>query len=564
MCLSPIRIVNPAKRLSSFGGQRAVIYVPCGQCADCKTQKHLEWYSRAYYQAKGTLDEGGFIYFDTFTYSNKYLPWTKDVLGIDDEDLNFPCFNRDHFTKFLHSLRTHYSRLLGKDSKHRIEYMMASEYGLNPSDGKTFRPHYHIMFYVFGDIDPIDFSHQVAKYWYYGRTDGGHYKTHDYILNHVFGKGYNTNPKDVLAVSCYVSKYIMKDSDFEETIQLRMAKLRAFEDIRCSYFKFAKMKSDYRKIKNCIDQFHRQSHHFGEYFLRDPEVDWDKVYKTCRVTIPDSKTIEKEIPLAGYYTSKMFYYKDENKKMKLRPEAINWRKERMVKVVLPAQVEQFKLMFEKMCNQEQQETILKMLDGRTPEYYCLYQLCYRGYTRMNLQYNPSTIVHPGSVQQLSSAESNVEMWLDFIYRHTTDSEPQIYHYSTVPDKKRFGGEAFYTNRYLGDNDKGYVHECPNMQDNYGFDDYLDKFMGSFSYKVRNRHKANRGFSVYYGDCVNQETWIKRHVINQNSDYRFRQFDDLASYISQTVLGPRGEAKEKAFREELAQKKRMKVASGRFS
>lgn len=519
-------MVNPTKRLSSFGGQRAVIYVPCGHCADCKAQGALAWYSRAYYQTKGAIDQGGFVYFDTFTYDNKNLPWTKDMLGIDDEDLNFPCFNRDHFRTFLHSIRTHYNRLLGKGN-FKIEYFLTSEYGLNPSDGKTFRPHYHIMFYVFGDIDPIDFSYQVAKYWHYGRTDGGHYKTDEYILNHVFGKGYKTNPRDVLAVCCYVSKYIMKDSDFEETIQSRMAKLRAFEDIRCSYAKFANMKSDYRKIKNCIDQFHRQSHGFGAYVFEDPTVDWEKVLKTCRLVLPDHANVTKEVPLCGYYMNKLCYVKGEDKKMHLTSDAIKWRKSRMINVVLPGQVEQFRLMMDTICNNEQKATILEMLEGRDPFEYCFYQLCYRGYTRMNLQENPTGIVFPGSIsRRMTPSELNKEDWLNFIYRTTTEDEPCIYHYSTVPDKKRFGGCAFYTTEYLGDNDNGYKDEIPLMANKYGFDDHSDKYYGDFCYRLDRLKFPTK----YYGNCVKQEEWIRHHVINQDSDYSFRRFDDLFHYI----------------------------------
>ena len=65
--LSPLTIVNPAKRISLQGGAAFQIQVPCGFCAACRKSKHDEYYLRAFYEGKSCFDAGGFMQAVTLT-----------------------------------------------------------------------------------------------------------------------------------------------------------------------------------------------------------------------------------------------------------------------------------------------------------------------------------------------------------------------------------------------------------------------------------------------------------------------------------------------------------------
>ena len=187
MCLFPRKIKNPCKNVNLLGGQPLYIEVPCNQCAECKKNKRLEWRLRSFYECQDTIAKGGYIYFDTLTYSEEFVPHLSDYLTDHSQVLNkvedFTCFNHTHFKNFLKNMR----RQL--DYHHKgvtFKYFLSSEYGTK--EGYTHRPHYHILFFVNNkSIDPFTFSELVSKCWPFGRTDGMPYQSRDYVIEHSYG-----------------------------------------------------------------------------------------------------------------------------------------------------------------------------------------------------------------------------------------------------------------------------------------------------------------------------------------------------------------------------------------
>lgn len=77
MCLNPIKIRNPTQNISRSGGQKLMLEVPCNQCAECQLAKRAEWSFRSYQELQHTFRNGGFVYFDTLTYSPKTFTHVK-------------------------------------------------------------------------------------------------------------------------------------------------------------------------------------------------------------------------------------------------------------------------------------------------------------------------------------------------------------------------------------------------------------------------------------------------------------------------------------------------------
>ena len=131
MCLNPIQIYNRSEKIS-FRGQALLYTVPCGKCSECKKQKSNEYTLRSYFEYKDTITKGGFVYFDTLTYNDQYLP----------KDYGISHFRRADIILFLKELRVYLSRA-GYEVKDNIKYFITSEYG-----GITHRPHYHVLFFI--------------------------------------------------------------------------------------------------------------------------------------------------------------------------------------------------------------------------------------------------------------------------------------------------------------------------------------------------------------------------------------------------------------------------------
>lgn len=299
MCLHPIYIRNPTKRVNSSGGQLLKMHVPCGKCADCKKHKRTEWHFRTYKEIEHVIKNGGYVYFDTLTYSNRHLPMLSHYFDIKKYKCkDFMCFDNSHWRNFLKNLRRqldyHY-----KGSKFR--YFLVSEYGTD--DRFTHRPHYHVLFFMQNKvIDPLKLSLLISKCWKYGRTDGIKYHPLPHVAKHIYGYnvgfGSNDDMHALSSICSYVAKYVTKESTFEKNIQNRKKYLSAY------------ISSDelLKDIFNRIDMFHRQSQGIGISFISELlSMDFKNLLCSNVCRIPSSKKVVTTLSLPLYYIRHLFY-----------------------------------------------------------------------------------------------------------------------------------------------------------------------------------------------------------------------------------------------------------------
>lgn len=197
MCTNPIPIRNNRRDFNS-NYHKAVLYVPCGKCDECRLHQINEMATRLSFESYATYRAGGHILFLTFTHNNEHLPF----LEYDGEMQS--CFNHDYMKTTLKRLH-HYFDKKGLKFKHFV----CSEYGKN-----TKRPHYHGLFFLPAEIDADFFCEYARKSWtentFYGNIgfmfpsprDCRIGKKH-YVRNHG-------------ACAAYASKYACKDMSFYE------------------------------------------------------------------------------------------------------------------------------------------------------------------------------------------------------------------------------------------------------------------------------------------------------------------------------------------------------------
>lgn len=140
-CLHPVTIRNKGKG-------PAYIAVPCGKCPKCLATKLNKWVFRLKQHCK----DYKYVSFVTLTYNDDNLPYchidencqVSVIQHVIDEN-DTPCLNKKDLFKFFRDLRKYgKSYGIGKDF---ISYYAIGEYGPNPRDGKSDRPHYHIMLF---------------------------------------------------------------------------------------------------------------------------------------------------------------------------------------------------------------------------------------------------------------------------------------------------------------------------------------------------------------------------------------------------------------------------------
>lgn len=299
MCLSPVSIINPSKYVSLKFRDRYIIQVPCNKCAECQENNSAEWLYRAYYEFKECLSAGGFVAFDTLTYSEENLPLLSDIA---EEFPRVPCFRSVDITKFLKRLRITLDR---KYNGVTCRYFISSEYG-----SRFGRPHYHVLFFVYGNINAVAFSSLISSSWKLGRTDGIPYKSSGYVLLHNTITSSRTS--DILSASNYVTKYVLKDSYFQDVLDKRIK----YCDLIISNDKIPFVKSRSvaasrlrQKIKTEVNQFHVQSLGFGESALRD--MDLLSLMRDGFLRMPSRESVFKKVSIPMYYKRKLFYERCE-------------------------------------------------------------------------------------------------------------------------------------------------------------------------------------------------------------------------------------------------------------
>lgn len=122
-------------------------FVPCGTCYDCVKKRRASWTVRNLVE----YEYSRVAYFVTLTYDDDKI----SLLDLEPQtDLYLP--NRKHYQNFLKRVRKALAPA-------RVRYFLCHEYGSN-----TFRPHYHVIFYLDEDIK-LKNSFFRDK-WMYGNT----------------------------------------------------------------------------------------------------------------------------------------------------------------------------------------------------------------------------------------------------------------------------------------------------------------------------------------------------------------------------------------------------------
>lgn len=229
--------------------------VPCGKCPECIAQKRAEWSLRSQLEYDWCVRNGGYVYFDTLTYTNDKLPRFRD----------HACFQRKHIQDFLKRLRKRIATEL-KITQRAFRYFYVSEYG-----HKYKRPHYHILFFISSDIPVAKFKKYISDSWIFGFTD----------LTSV------RNPLNGIVKSqlcCeYVAKYVSKPDDYIGDL---------YESMRGDI-----SKDDFRKY---FYPFHQQSTGFGESLLFDSRQleNFKEMFCVFR---------RKKYTLPMYYIRRLYY-----------------------------------------------------------------------------------------------------------------------------------------------------------------------------------------------------------------------------------------------------------------
>lgn len=305
-CLKPVKIINQSKFVSLDHRDRMVLYVRCDKCAACQQYNRNIWYFRAFYEFQNCIENNGYVLFDCLTYRSEDVPRLSHYYDIPKK-LDWMCFDYEHLRLFFVRLRRYLRKYNVEDN---LRYFASTEYGT--SENRTHRPHIHLLLYCTSpNLDSITLSKAIAHCWKYGRTDGIPYKSRKYVQSNTIGSSLSS----ALRVCQYVSKYVMKDSSFQKTIDKRIdailfrlyqnwLQLHNYVDYD-TWRTLPDGKQLKRNVYSRVGQFHRQSLHFGEAALRDMDI--LEIMQHNLLTIPDQKKVMMRIGLPIYYKRKLFY-----------------------------------------------------------------------------------------------------------------------------------------------------------------------------------------------------------------------------------------------------------------
>lgn len=414
MCYSPIKLKNPTKNIYAHGGQPLVLHVPCGKCVECIQNKRDEWSFRSYVETRHTIDHGGYIYYDTLTYSDEFLPHIHDFVDIKKYGINdFTCFNRDHIRYFFKRLRSLLKYHCGTSF---IKYFLTSEYGTDPRF--TRRPHYHIGFYVTSGVHPLTLSKLVNQAWHYGRTEGIDWKPLEHVAYNTFGYdlGFgNRNTKgDILKAARYISKYITKNSTFIDRYKHALECIENF--IPLDDTEDLLKQNDALLVKRTADCFHRQSQGFGISYLDTTDEREQEYLAKDLVLMCDNDTIVNVLPLSTYFKRKLYY---EQKKRK--DGTLYWEKTPAGiahdKAVIVERVQNAVKTLQKQIATIPQEYKIKaftLLGDRTLEDLAIYNLYYYGRHRDSDSLTNPLSTFKSFAYDLTNTEYCLDDWCDRI------------------------------------------------------------------------------------------------------------------------------------------------------
>lgn len=149
MCVNKIRIKNNKIDFNPLV-DRVYNYVPCGKCDECLKNRVQQYETRLVAEYESCKRNGGMSFFYTLTYDESNVP----------RYYGHRVFSKYDVQKFHKRLR----KMIGKP----FRYFLSSEYG-----HKTFRPHYHVVYFFNDYIDPRRFYECVNDSWGLGNIMPG-------------------------------------------------------------------------------------------------------------------------------------------------------------------------------------------------------------------------------------------------------------------------------------------------------------------------------------------------------------------------------------------------------
>ena len=379
--------------------------VPCNKCCECIKAQRDEWYFRSYHQVQDTLAKGGYVYFDTLTYSEEYVPRLSHYVDTKRYKIsNMYCFDHEDIQLFFKRLRRQLQYHCGSSD---FKYFITSEYGSK----NTHRPHYHVLFYVTSGVTPLTFSKMVSKCWQYGRTDGLPYQPVAYIAKHVYGVnlgfGANSSFAATSAACNYVSKYVTKNAKYRQQLDKRIDMLSRYIDDEDTK----------RLLRRKVDMFHRQSQGFGATYLANMLPSEIDALGRDEVLMKDKSDIVKSIPIPQYYKRKLYYVnkkRDDGTRYWEKTENGHIHDEHIMQRRIDSRAQCYEQLY---CSlqPEYQSYVDKLLKGRKFTDLAIYELFYKDRTRdpdafidefffFNKSYNYT----------LTDNEYNLYDWLQFI------------------------------------------------------------------------------------------------------------------------------------------------------
>ena len=433
------------------------------------------------------------MYFDTLTYSDEYVPKLSHFVDIAHMDIvDFMCFNNSHWRNFLKNMRRQLHFHYGDVS---FKYFLTSEYGTD--ERYTHRPHYHILFFIKGNIHPFDFSKLVSKCWNFGRTDGLPYQSNSYVAEHVYG--YNLGfpqdgtPFEICTKVCnYVSKYVTKDSKFQKQIDSRIELLKKHID----------NEDVLKEIIRSVDMFHRCSQGFGLGYLRQLDADeYHFIYNNGACRIGDKARIKYVIKLPLYFKRKLFYNclkrEDNTLYWQLNDVGIDYQKKYLLNCVDKLSTN-YKLLLS-VATDTEYNLFKKLIKDRTIEDFVVYKLFYQN--RLRDVY--STFGYKNFCQdyKLNDKETNLYDWL-----------------SSIIDSS-----------FVNSKDNHSIVDC---------DDDTHSIVISLSFG-----------DLFHNNIetinISKNDFIKQFKFNENSCFAFRHFDKIDS-LFKLLKQPSNESKQKTF------------------
>lgn len=239
MCLSPNKLPNPwfcpfplghklrfdfEKRFPLWflhDTTSAYMIIPCGRCSECLQFKQMEYIQRTY-----ELSKFCHVLYGTLTYADWAIP-TLDVNGFK---IKFAF--KDDFQNFIKRLRKY--KVIPQ-----FRYLAVSEFGSQSNKhkyktGYHYRPHFHFLFFIPKDnsdkfgLKGFEYAQKVLSFipskigWCRNISDNFNPL---YVPNSRFIRYQNSYTydcqyvQDIKRVSFYVTKYILKYSEYVNRLQ---------------------------------------------------------------------------------------------------------------------------------------------------------------------------------------------------------------------------------------------------------------------------------------------------------------------------------------------------------